>query len=94
MAYARKVRPPVLGEGALSFPGHELTVPYSLASPPSELRAGPARVRGSFQAKSEIAAAAFRCGDGMLTLEDGTKYRLTMLAHSSGSDTTYFEMRL
>ena len=94
MSYARKVRPPVLGEGTLSFPGHELTVPYSLASPPSELRSGPARVRGSFQADAEIAAAAFRCGDGSLKLEDGSSYRLTMLAHSAGSDTTYFEMRI
>lgn len=94
MSYARKVRPPVLGEGALTFPGHELSVKYSLAGPPAELRPGTARLRGSFQAEPDQAAAAFRCGDATLQLEDGSRFRLTMLAHTSGSDTTYFEMRI
>jgi hypothetical protein len=94
MAYARKIRPPVLGEGALTFPGHELTVQYSLASPASELRRGTARVRGGFQAEPEAAAAAFRHGEAILQLEDGSRYRLTMIGHTPGGDTTYFEMRV
>jgi hypothetical protein len=30
----------------------------------------------------------------LLTLEDGAKFRITMLGHSAGSDTAYFEMRI
>ena len=37
---------------------------------------------------------AFREGDGELTLESGTTYRIVMLGHSTGSQVAYFEMRV
>jgi hypothetical protein len=45
-------------------------------------------------ATPEVAEQAFREGEGLLTLESGAKYRITMLGHSSGSETAYFEMRV
>lgn len=94
MPHIRKISPPVTGEGALSFPGHDVIVRYSLAGPASKLRQGPARLRGDFATEPAIAEAAFRHGEGVLKLEDGTRYRLTMLGHSLGSGVTAFEMRI
>jgi hypothetical protein len=69
-------------------------VDYEILGDPASLRRGPARLRGQICATPEVAEAAFRHGDGELTLETGTTYRLTMLGHSTGSDVAYFEMRI
>ncbi|RAK58713.1 hypothetical protein DJ021_02300 [Phenylobacterium hankyongense] len=67
---------------------------YEILGEPSTLRSGPARLRGSFSATPEVAEQAFRDGEGVLTLEGGTAFRITMLGHSAGSGVAYFEMRV
>jgi len=94
MPHARKKLPEFPGVGDLKFRGFKGSVDYEILGDPASLRAGTARLRGSFTASPEIAADAFREGDGELTLESGTTYRLVMLGHSTGSQTAYFEMRV
>jgi hypothetical protein len=89
----RAVRPPIVGQGAIAFPGFAGPVVYSLSRSPSEIRRGGTGVRGAFQAEPELAGAAFRHGEAVLELEDGSSHRVIMLGHTRGSDTTYFEMR-
>ncbi|HEY2751479.1 hypothetical protein [Phenylobacterium sp.] len=45
-------------------------------------------------ATPEVAAEAFRAGEGELKLQGGARFRLTMLGHSVGSEVAYFEMRV
>ncbi len=94
MAHARKKLPAYPGVGELHFRGFTGSVDYEILGEASSLKLGPLRLRGSFTATPEIAADAFREGEGVLTLEDGRKYRVTMLGHTGGSDVAYFEMRL
>lgn len=94
MAQVRKKPPPCPGEGELRYRGFVGQVHYEIQGEPTTLRPGPARLRGSLSATPEVAEQAFREGEGMLTLESGAKYRITMLGHSSGSETAYFEMRV
>jgi hypothetical protein len=94
MAYARKKLPAFPGTGELKFRGFQGSVDYEILGDPASLRPGPARLRGQICATPEIAEAAFRQGDGELTLESGSTFRLTMLGHSTGSDVAYFEMRI
>jgi hypothetical protein len=94
MAHARKKLPEFPGVGDLKFRGFRGSVDYEILGDPASLRAGTARLRGSFTASPEIAEAAFREGDGELTLESGTTFRLVMLGHSTGSQVAYFEMRV
>jgi len=94
MAHARKQLPVFPGAGELRYRGFKGQVDYEILGEPTALRFGPARLRGSIIATPEIAADAFREGEGVLTLENGATFRLTMLGHTSGSDKAYFEMRV
>jgi hypothetical protein len=94
MAHVRKKLPAFPGDGELRYRGFRGQVRYEILGEPSSLRAGPSRLRGSIVATPEVAAEAFREGEGLLTLEDGAQFRITMLGHSAGSDTAYFEMRI
>ena len=94
MAHIRKKLPAFPGEGELRYRGFRGEVHYEILGEPSSLRAGPARLRGSISATPEVAAEAFREGEGVLTLESGAQFRITMLGHSAGSETAYFEMRV
>jgi hypothetical protein len=94
MAHARKKLPPCPGTGDLKFRGFKGQVDYEVLGDPTSLRPGPNRLRGSFTATPEVAEAAFREGDGELTLDSGTVFRVVMLGHTPGSDTAYFEMRV
>lgn len=94
MAHARKKLPAFPGTGDLKFRGYRGAVAYEILGDPASLRAGIARLRGSFVSTPETAELAFREGEGELTLESGVTYRLVMLGHSTGSDTAYFEMRV
>ena len=94
MAHIRKKLPACPGVGDLKFRGFKGQVDYEILGDPTTLRAGPARLRGSFTASPEIAEAAFSEVDGELTLESGTTFRVQMLGHSAGSETAYFEMRI
>jgi hypothetical protein len=94
MAHARKKLPEFPGVGELKYRGFRGSVDYEILGDPSALRAGVARLRGSFTASPEVAEQAFREGDGELTLESGVTYRVVMLGHTTGSQTAYFEMRV
>ena len=94
MAHARKKLPAFPGTGDLKFRGFRGPVDYEILGDPASLRPGPLRLRGSICATPEVAAAAFREGEGELTLETGATFRLQMLGHSAGSDIAYFEMRI
>jgi hypothetical protein len=94
MAHVRKKLPACPGDGELRYRGFRGPVHYEILGEPSSLRAGPARLRGSISATPEVAEQAFREGEGLLTLESGAQFRITMLGHSAGSETAYFEMRV
>ena len=94
MARLRKQLPAHLGAGELRFRGFSGPVDYEVLGDPSSLRLGPLRLRGSFTATPEIAAEAFHAGEGELKLEDGGAFRITVVGHSAGSETAYFEMRI
>lgn len=94
MAHVRKKLPAFPGDGELRYRGFCGQVHYEILGEPSSLRAGPARLRGSISTTPEVAAEAFRECEGLLTLESGAQFRITMLGHSAGSDTAYFEMRI
>ena len=94
MPRLRKQLPAHLGAGEVRFGGFQGPVDYEVLGEPSSLRLGPLRLRGSFTATPEIAADAFRAGEGELKLEDGASFRITLLGHSTGSDVVYFEMRV
>lgn len=94
MARSAKANQFTPGEGELRFSGFCGQVHYEVQGEPSALRAGPARLRGSISTTPEIAERAFREGDGLLTLESGAQFRLTMIGYSAGAETAYFEMRV
>lgn len=94
MAFARKKLPSNFGSGQLRYRGYEGAVDYEIVGEPNTLKYGINRLRGSFTSTPDIAQDAFREGEAVLTLESGTAFRLTMLGHSTGSDTAYFEMRV
>lgn len=94
MARIRKQLPAQLGAGRLRCRSFKGAVDYEIIGEPTTLRPGPSRLRGSLTATPEVAEQAFRDGDGELTLESGTTYRITMLGHSAGSGVAYFEMRI
>lgn len=94
MARLRKQLPVHLGAGELHCRGFTGPVDYAIHGEPSGLRLGPLRLRGSLTATPEIVADAFRAGEGELKLQDGAKFRITLVGHSEGSDTAYFEMRV
>jgi hypothetical protein len=94
MTRLRKQLPAQLGEGELRYRGFKGPVDYEIKGEPATLRLGPARLGGSLTATPEIAAEAFRAGEGQLTLADGEVYRITIVGHSAGSGVVYFEMRV
>jgi hypothetical protein len=94
LARLRKQLPAHLGSGELRFRGFSGPVDYEVLGEPSTLRLGPLRLRGSFVATPDVAAEAFRAGEAELKLEDGASFRITLLGHTAGSETAYFEMRV
>jgi hypothetical protein len=94
MAHVRKKLPACLGAGELRCRGFRGPVRYEIQGEPSTLRHGTARLRGSLSSSPDVAECAFREGEGFLKLESGAEFRITMLAHSAGSGTAYFEMRV
>lgn len=93
MAHIRKKLPACPGSGELRYRGFRGPVDYEIQGEPASLRPGAARLRGAIRTSPEVAEQAFREGEGFLTLESGTQFRITMLGHSTGSGTAYFEMR-
>ena len=94
MPRLRKQLPAHNGSGELRCRSFQGSVDYEILGEPSSLRLGPLRLRGSFNATPDIAAECFRDGEGELKLDTGATFRITMLGHTEGSSTTYFEMRV
>ncbi len=94
MAYARKKLPVQLGSGELRCRSFQGVVDYEITGEPTGLKLGPNRLRGCFSATPDIAEQAFRDGDGVLTLDSGSPYRITFIGHTTGSNVAYFEMRV
>lgn len=94
MAYARKKLPSFPGVGELKYRGFQGAVEYEILGDPAGLRYGPNRLRGSVTADPAVAEQAFREGEGVLTLENGSAFRIVLLGHSAGSGVAYFEMRV
>lgn len=94
MAHVRKKLPACPGSGELRCRGFRGPVDYEIQGEPATLKPGAARLRGMLNTSPETAELAFREGEGFLTLEGGTQFRITMLGHSAGSGTAYFEMRV
>jgi hypothetical protein len=90
----RKIQPTFAGVGHVRFSGHAGPVQYAVEGDPSRLKSGTARLRGSFRTTPDIAAEAFRAGDGVLTLEDGRQLRATMLGHTAGDADVFVELRV
>ena len=74
--------PAVTGSGELRLGPHCTPVAFSYTAQTS---------RGSVCGPPELMAEAFSRGDGVLTLEDGTRLSLCFLAYSAGGDTAFFE---
>lgn len=91
---SRKVVPQFAGAGQVRFPGHVGPVQYSIAGDPSRLKPGALRLRGALTVTPEIAADAFRAGEGVLTLETGAELRITMLAHTEGGTDVFVELKV
>jgi hypothetical protein len=94
MALTRKVLPTFEGAGQVRFAGHDGPVQYRISGDPSTLRPGHARLRGALSTSAEIAADAFRAGEGVLVLEDGASYRIVMLGHTAGGAEVFVELRI
>ena len=91
---SRKVVPQFAGAGQVRFAGHTEPVQYSIAGDPSRLKPGILRLRGAFTTTPELAAEAFRAGEGALTLESGAELRITMLAHTTGGTEVFVELKV
>jgi hypothetical protein len=82
------------GEGELKFLGFSGPVTWRLDGEPEKLRMGPARLKGALTTTPDVALEAFRAGEGLLTLEGGARYRVTMVGHSDGEDEVFVEVRV
>lgn len=85
---------PSLGAGELRYTGFTGQVDYAIDGDVSNLSVRSQPMRGRFTASPEIALDAFRAGDGYLKLDDGKACRIKILAHTDGSETAYFEIRI
>ena len=91
-AAQRKPQPQVLGSGRLSYPGFSAEVAYQIRGNPGDLRHGKSPLRGQIRTSPEDARAAFRQGRVWLRLAGDRECRLTMIAHTQGSEVAYFEI--
>ena len=82
------------GTGQVRFSGHEGPAGYAIEGDTARLRLGIARLRGRLELPAEIAAEAFRAGEGVLTLEDGVRLRIVMLGHTAGAAEVFIEARV
>lgn len=84
----------VEGAGRVRFSGHEGVVQYAIEGDPVRLRLGQGRLRGSFVLDADGALEAFRAGAGVLTLDTGGEYRITMVGHTKGDGEVFVELRV
>lgn len=90
-----KKKPPIFeGEGQVRFSGHEGPAHYVIEGDPARLRQGRNSLRGSLHLTPDLAAAAFRAGEAMLTTDTGARFRLIMLGHSTGGAEVFVELRV
>ncbi len=80
------------GVGVLAYPGFEGEVGYVIVGDLAGSRHGKGPLRGHLSAAPDAARAMFKEGRAWLRLADGRERALTMLAHTVGSETVYFEL--
>jgi len=94
MPLTRKILPTFEGAGQVRFSGRDEAIRYRISGDPAALRGDHTRLRGSFTTTVELAAEAFRAGEGTLVLESGAPYRITMLGHTAGGSEVFVELRV
>lgn len=94
MAFKKAEPPREHGSGILRFSGFEGPVEFELRGQVTALRPSSAPMRAAIKTTVEVARQAFRAGEAKLRLPNGQQYRLTVLAHSAGSDIAYADMRV
>lgn len=92
MAYRRIKPPPTTGEAELTLRGETAAVTYEIDGDAGALRPGGPALRGALCATPDLARAAFRAGEAVLSL-DGRTFRVSVIAHTAGSDVAYFDIR-
>lgn len=90
----RKKPPTFAGDGHVAFAGRSGAAAYAIEGDPGALRFGAARLRGSIALDPELATLAFKAGEGVLRLADGTPLRIVMVGHTAGSRDVYIELRV
>lgn len=85
-------KPPTVGVAELRYSGFTGSVDYEVAGDLAALKRQSSRLRGFFVAPVEVAAGAFRAGEGQLRMESGAGYRITLLGYTAGADRAYFEI--
>jgi hypothetical protein len=93
LAFRRTKPPPTTGEAELRIRGRSTAVTYEIDGDPNKLRAGGPSLRGALCATPEIAHEAFGVGEAVLTF-GGSAFRLSIIAHTAGSNVAYFDMRV
>jgi hypothetical protein len=76
------------GEGELTFNRRTEVIAFQFEAD-DKLQQG----KGSIVGESDYLRAAFREGVAQLTLDDGRKVPIFVVAHTDGGDTAYFELR-
>jgi len=76
----------------LRFAGQSADVRYELTGNAQSLNGLTPRLRGALRTTPEVAAAAFRAGYAVLSLQDGRDRRITVTAMTAGDSTCYFEI--
>ena len=83
-------KPARLGAGALTVARQTQPVAFAirLINEVNGARGG----KGSVTGDPETMREAFRAGRARLTLDDGVEMDVTVVAHTEGSDTAYFQV--
>ena len=79
------------GAGSLKFPGWEGEVDYRISVRAASARVVPPGERGAVELPPETARESFRAGSATLKLEDGRTCRISVIAHTEGARTAYFQ---
>lgn len=92
MPYRRNKPAATTGEAELRLGSQTSAVTYEIEGDAAALRPGGPALRGALCATPEIARAAFRAGEAALHM-GGRTFRLSIIAHTAGSDVAYFDIR-
>lgn len=86
---ARSPKPPITGAGSLRVARQEVPVEYEVWFTADGRTTGG---RGGVTGAAEAMREAFRRGDVTLSLQDGRRLDIAIVAHAEGSPTAFFEI--